>query len=233
MAAGLRFWHLDQIPPGLYRDEAVNGLDALDVLSGNRQGESPLYFSGNNGREPAYIYLTALSIRLLGRNVEALRLAAAVIGTLTTWFVYKLAKTWFDRRVGLLSAWLWAITVWPIHLSRVGLRPILLPLMLTITFWLATLAYRRQQSQQPAYWLWLLAGALYGASFYTYLAIRFSPAVRTPLYHLSEPDRPAKNPMARIGMGYPGSGFGYRPLGLAGLGPDRINPWTPGTGIGT
>ena len=175
MAAGLRFWQLGQIPPGLYRDEAFNGLDAADILDGQRGGENPFYFSANNGREPAYIWLTAATISILGQTPLAVRLGAAIVGTLTTFFVYELAKTWFDQRTGLLAAGVWAITVWPIHLSRIGLRPILLPLMFTLTLWLGTLAYRRSLSGRPATWLWLLAGAVYGASFYTYLAVRFTP----------------------------------------------------------
>ena len=34
VAAGLRFWQLGQLPPGLYHDEAYNGLDALSLLQG-------------------------------------------------------------------------------------------------------------------------------------------------------------------------------------------------------
>jgi 4-amino-4-deoxy-L-arabinose transferase-like glycosyltransferase len=177
VAAGLRFWQLGETPSGLYRDEAANGLDALDVLSGERQGQSPFYFTANNGREPAYIYLTSLSLAIFGNTTLAVRLMAAVMGTLTTWFTYKLAETWFGRRVGLLSAAVWAITVWPIHLSRIGLRPILLPLMLALVFWLGTLAYRRSRDGQPSAWLWLLTGFFYGVSFYTYLAVRFTPVL--------------------------------------------------------
>lgn len=165
-AACLRFVYLGRLPPGLYRDEAFNGLDALGVLD----GQHAVYFQANNGREPLFIYLTALSIARFGRSAMAVRLAAAVVGTLTTWFTYKLAASWFGRRVGLLSAWLWAITLWPVHLSRIGLRPILLPPLMAAAFWLGTLAYQRQQR-----WLWLLAGAVYGAAFYTYLPIRFTP----------------------------------------------------------
>jgi 4-amino-4-deoxy-L-arabinose transferase-like glycosyltransferase len=150
----------------LYRDEAYNGLDALDVL----EGQHSLFFSRNNGREPLYIYLTALSISFFGRSPLALRLAAAVIGTLTTWLTYQLASTWFGWRVGLLSAWLWAATIWPVHLGRIGLRVGLLPAALALVFWLATLAYRRQDNR-----LWLAAGLAYGAAWYTYLAIRFTP----------------------------------------------------------
>jgi len=173
-AATLRFWQLGDIPPGLYRDEAYNGLDALDVINGERDGQSPFYFSANNGREPLYIYLTSLSVLIFGKSAFAVRLAAAVVGTLTTFLVYKLAKTWFGRRVGWLSAWLWALTVWPVHLSRIGLRPVLLPFMMALTLWIATEAYRRHDDQKSTSWLWLLAGLSYGISFYTYLPIRFS-----------------------------------------------------------
>ena len=166
IAAGLRLWQLDGVPPGFYRDEAYNGLDALNVLA----GQHPLYFTANNGREPAYIYLTALFVQTLGRQVWVVRLAAAITGTLTTFIVYLLARTWFGRRAGLLAAWLWAVTLWPVHLSRIGLRPILLVPCLALTFWLGTLAYRRQRA-----WLWAAAGLAYGASFYTYLASRFTP----------------------------------------------------------
>lgn len=168
LAAFLRFWQLGQLPPGLYRDEAYNGLDALTILDGQHK----LYFPANNGREPAYIYLTAIFVALFGRSALAVRLGAAVVGTLTTWFTYKLAKVWFDHQVGILAAFVWAITLWPIHLSRIGLRPILLAPVLTAAFWLGTLAYKQQNR-----WLWLLAGLIYGAGFYTYLAFRFTPVL--------------------------------------------------------
>lgn len=166
LAAVSRLWALDVAPPGLYRDEAANGLDALGVLQGNHA----IYFTANNGREPVYIYLTALSVALLGRTALAVRLAAAVVGALTTVPVYLLGRAWFGKRVALFSAWLWAVTLWPIHLSRIGLRAVLLPPLLALIFWLVTLAYRRRRRG-----LWLAAGALYGLSFYTYLAVRFSP----------------------------------------------------------
>lgn len=100
--AGLRLWQVGLWPPGLYRDEAYNGLDALGVL----QGDHALFFAANNGREPAYIYLTALAVALFGRTVFAVRLAAALAGTLTTLFTFLLARNWFGVRCGLLAAWL-------------------------------------------------------------------------------------------------------------------------------
>ena len=146
-AVFLRFYNLGNWPPGLYRDEAFNGLDALRVLD----GEPALFFIANNGREPLYITLTALSVALFGRTVLAVRLAAAVVGSLTTWLVYKLGRSWFGWRVGLLAAWLWAITLWPVHLSRLGLRTILLPAALALAFWLVPLLWPvPDQASDPA-----------------------------------------------------------------------------------
>ncbi|MFO7680605.1 MAG: glycosyltransferase family 39 protein [Chloroflexota bacterium] len=170
LAAGtavfLRFWQLGEAPPGLYHDEAYNGLDAVRVLA---EGPS-LYFEANNGREPAYILLTAMAVAALGETTLALRLTAAVVGSLTIIPVYLLADGWFGRKTALFAVWLWAVTLWPLHLSRIGLRAILLVPLLALTFWLGTLAFRRQKG-----WLWLLAGLVYGLSFYTYLAARFTP----------------------------------------------------------
>ena len=87
MAAGLRFWQLGDLPPGLYRDEAYNGLDASGILN----GEHALFFEANNGREPAYIYISSIFIALFGQTPLAIRLAAALIGTLTTLAVYALS----------------------------------------------------------------------------------------------------------------------------------------------
>ncbi len=170
IATLLRGWQLGQVPAGLYRDEAFNGLDAAALLAGENTNENPFYFEANNGREPAYIYLTTIAVAILGQTALAVRITAAIVGTLTTILVYLLAKSWFNYRVGLLSAFIWAITVWPIHLSRIGLRPILMPFMMALLFWLGTQAYRKSTPK-----LWLLTGLLYGLAFYTYLAMRFTP----------------------------------------------------------
>ena len=52
LAAGLRLWRLDILPPGLFYDEAYNGFDARQVLDGVHR---PLFFAANNGREPLFI----------------------------------------------------------------------------------------------------------------------------------------------------------------------------------
>ncbi len=166
LAAGLRLYRLGEWPPGPYRDEAYNGLDALNVL----RGDLALFFPANNGREPFYIYLVAAAVGLLGPSTFALRLPAALVGALGVVPVYLLGREWFGRVAGLSSAFLWAITLWPIHLGRIGLRAGLLAPLLALALWLGTRAYRERRAG-----LWFLSGLVYGLSFYTYLAVRFTP----------------------------------------------------------
>ena len=168
LAMALRFFALGEIPPGLYRDEAFNGLDGLDVLA----GQWPIYFAANRGREPLFIYLIAAAVGLLGRTPGALRLAAALCGTLTIPVTYLMARAWFNRRVALLSAAVLTVTLWHVHLSRVGFRAVTLPLTTALALWLGARAYRSHRRRD-----WLLAGLLYGLCFYTYLAARFTPIV--------------------------------------------------------
>jgi len=166
LAAALRTLALAEVPPGLYHDEAFNGLDALKVIAGHR----PPYFAANHGREPLFIYLIAATVGVLGRTPGALRLAAALCGTLTIPAAYLMARAWFNRRVSVLSAATLAITLWHVHLSRIGFRAITLPLTTALALWLGTRAYRSRRRRD-----WLLAGLLYGLCFYSYLPARFSP----------------------------------------------------------
>lgn len=176
IAAFFRFYRLGDLPPGLYRDEAYNGLDALHLLKGNHA----LYFPANNGREPIYIYLVAGAIKFLGRTTLAVRFPAALIGTLTTLPLYALTRRLFGKPTALLTALLWAITVWPIHLSRVGFRAILLPFFVSLFlyFLVKALTSEAKSNHYPlstTHFFFLLSGIICGASVYTYLAARLIP----------------------------------------------------------
>ena len=166
VALVLRAARFGQVPAGLYHDEAYNGLDALQVL----QGWHPLWFPANNGREPLFIYLVALGVRLFGPTVTAVRAPALLLGLLTVPATAFLGTQLAGRRVGLLSAAVTAITFWPVHLSRVGFRAVALPLFIALALGFLWRGLRRGRRRDYA-----LAGLFYGASFYTYLAARFTP----------------------------------------------------------
>lgn len=172
VATALRLTALGDVPPGLYHDEAYHGLDALDIL----RGHLSLYFPANNGREPMFLYLVALSVGLLGKSPYALRLVSVPIGILTVAATAAMGKALFSRRVGLLSAAVLTVTLWHVHLSRVSFRAILLPLFIALTAWQVAEGVKGAAANERKRWRhWVAAGILYGLGFYTYISARFSP----------------------------------------------------------
>jgi len=184
ITAGLRLWQLDQLPPGLFFDEAYNGVDARAILEGQAW---PLYFVGNNGREPLFIYWQALWVALLGYTPYALRFAAAAIGILTIPACYYAARHLlrvvtdeekFTTQHGtimwpaLVAATVLALSFWHLSLSRLAFRVILLPLLSALAI---ALFWRAWQSSRARHYGW--AGLALAITLYTYTAARLLPMV--------------------------------------------------------
>lgn len=172
LGAALRLYNVGMAPPGLYHDEAQHGLDALAVL----EGQPSLYFAANNGREPLHIYLISLAVAILGRSPLAIRLPAFYIGILTLAAAYDLGRTLWGAREGRWLLAILTVTFWHVHLSRMGFRAVLLPLLTTLMLSQAIKGLQSHPSAaQSAAIHWIAAGALYGFSWYTYIAARFTP----------------------------------------------------------
>ena len=183
VAIFFRLYSLDTIPSGLLWDESWNGLDTVAVLNGER----PIFFTENFGREPIFIYLQAISVAVLGQTTLALRAVSAVLGILTVVVAYLLARRMFDARVALLtSGWL-TLSLWHVIFSRMGLRTISLPLFLAVGFYClwrgleegarhASPVPTMTNSPRPVIWF-ALGGIVMGLSLYTYSTARFAPFV--------------------------------------------------------
>jgi hypothetical protein len=173
----IRIYRLHTAPPGLFFDEAANLFDIADVLN----GAHPLYFPANNGREPFFFYWASLFASFLGNTPYSLRLAGAVIGTLTLPATFlcarEIARCWDrDRRfadaVALVSTFVLSITYFHLHYSRFGLRTISLPFFLALAFGLIFRSLRRGSAIGATG-----AGLFGGLSTYTYIASRLAPIV--------------------------------------------------------
>jgi hypothetical protein len=84
--------------------------------------------------------------------------------------VYWLGRELYDREVGLLAAFLLAISHWHNILTRVGYRAATVPLVLALLW--AVLLRALKTDWRPYY---LLAGALLGLGLYTYNAFLIGP----------------------------------------------------------
>jgi 4-amino-4-deoxy-L-arabinose transferase-like glycosyltransferase len=119
-AAAFRLVRLNSLPPGLFQDEAVYGVNARTILDGVAQ----IYYGE---REPFFEYQTALVMAILGPNVLALRISAALSGLFAVASGGALVRQLFGRRVGLVAAAGMAASLWLVTISRVGFRAITFP----------------------------------------------------------------------------------------------------------
>lgn len=163
-----RLYQIDAAPPGLNGDEVYNLIDALAL----GPGRLPVFLPGNLGREAFYFYLLALSLRLFGVTVLALRLPSVLLGSGAVVLAYLVGRDAFNRRVGLVAGGLIAVSFWPLLLSRLGLRAISLTFMTALTVYWIQRGLREQRQRD-----WLLGGAALGLTMYTYIPSRVFPLV--------------------------------------------------------
>ena len=172
VAIALRLYRLEAVPPGLQHDEVFHGHDAVTVLLGHHA----IYFPSNAGNEPLYIYLTAGTIALFGKNPWGIRMAAVICGLATVLFTGLWIRRAYNTRMALVASALVAVTFWPLFMSRVGLRSAALPPLAAATawmFWRAVQEARGAGRRQVAWFTF--AGVLLGATLYTYPAARVLP----------------------------------------------------------
>lgn len=168
LALFLRLFRLSEVPGGLNGDELFNAIDALRV----GKEHWPIFFEGNNGREAFFLYSMALSLRLLGETIFAIRLPAVLLGSGSVWLAYRIGQTQFNRRVGLVGAGLTAVSLWPLMEARWGLRAVSLTFMTALTLHLLWLGFRYRRRRD-----WLLGGGALGLTMYTYIPSRAFPLV--------------------------------------------------------
>ncbi len=162
-AAALRLVRLSSLPPGMFTDEAVNGVNVQTILAG-----VPRIYYGE--REPMFMYLAAFTTLLLGPGPMAIRAAAALSSLVGVAAAGALARRLFGRAVGLLTAAGLASSLWLTVLGRLGLRAITVPAVECLGFALLWRATRTGRLRDFA-----LGGAVLGLTLYTYLSARFLP----------------------------------------------------------
>jgi 4-amino-4-deoxy-L-arabinose transferase-like glycosyltransferase len=168
-AAFLRLYRIQSVPPGLYRDEAMDGNNAIEVLETQRW---QVFYPEDGGREGLYINTAALFVAGLGNEPWVLRLPAAIFGVVTVWGLYLLGAELFGVEAGLLAAFFLATSFWHVNFSRIAFRAIAAPCLLAWSLYLLLAGVRRARL-----WMVVLAGAVYGLGFYTYIAYRATPVL--------------------------------------------------------
>lgn len=129
LAGCLRFWQLGKVPPSPDWDEAALGYNAYSIMQTGRDeyGQSfPLILRSFDDYKPAlYVYLVIPAIKIFGLNTFAVRLPAAILGTLAVLLTFLLVKELFGNsplavHLALMSSFLLAISPWHLQFSRIA-----------------------------------------------------------------------------------------------------------------
>jgi hypothetical protein len=182
LAFFLRFYRLADYPLGLFFDPAINGLDTVRLM---QRGGPVIFFPTNGGREALFMYLLIPCVWLLGTTPLALRILTATISFLNVallfGFLYHLPLGEVVARPLSGSSRLWlaglgglalAVSYWHLSVSRLGQRPLLVPMLAVPFFWFFLKGWRGGGKK----WF-LLAGLVLGLEGYTYSAARLLPVI--------------------------------------------------------
>jgi 4-amino-4-deoxy-L-arabinose transferase-like glycosyltransferase len=166
LAAFFRFFRLHTLPAEMGLDPPYIYLGSQAILDGDR----PIFVTLFPGQESGFFYLVAAMSRLLGLSFFTLKAASALIGTLTVPALYLLGRRLVNGTVAVVAAILLAANRWHVLMSRTGLRPVLMPLLVVALLWALARALRGGQRRDFAY-----AGLVLGIGAFTYTGALFLP----------------------------------------------------------
>lgn len=179
IAFALRFYSLGKTPSSLDWDEVSNSYNAYSILKTARDEYGTFLPISNRSfddyKPPLYMYLEIPAVAFLGLNDYSARIPSATFGTFTVIMVYFLAKKLFkDELISQLSMYLFAISPWTVHFSRIGFEANL-GLFFTIAA-ITTILYSipdwNKEFKKRNIFLTLSSSILFALSLYTYHSTR-------------------------------------------------------------
>lgn len=164
LALFLRLYLAEQVPFGLWYDEAVNGLEAQRML---HDTDYRPFFVINMTQVHLWLYQVAL--RLWGEtSSEALRMTSVFFGVGTVIAGYQVGKLLRGPNFGLMMAFLLAVMRWSINFSRVAMTGIDTVFFTLVAFYFMVRVLRYGRWRDAA---WL--GLALGMGLWFYSAFRF------------------------------------------------------------
>src|SRR5260221_10917002 len=158
-------------------DHVEKLLDAIKVY----QGARPIFFPNNGGRESFQMYYLAALKSATGVpfSFDLLKIGSGIEGMLMILAAFLLGRAVIgeeDRDLGNLTGVIIAALIptsyWHTLLSRLGLRIVTTPLVVTVVLIFLVRALRHNRRMD-----YLIAGFALGAGMYFYQAIRMLPFV--------------------------------------------------------
>jgi len=167
LAAFLRVFGLNKIPPELFGDEVDDGYQAYSLLKTGRDYRGnflPVYSeSFAEPRAPLLFYATIPFEAVFGLNEWGVRLAPAFFGVLAILLTYWLVKEILaEEKVALIAVFLLTVSPWHLSYSRAAFEVSLL-LFLVL---LGTVSFLKALKGESKCWFW--SAISFGLCFYAY-----------------------------------------------------------------
>ena len=171
LAAAARFYNLDAIPFGMWRDEARHGLEALRILT--EPDYRPVYIP-NISLPGLYPTLLAADFKLFGASLASLRGLTAGAGLLTIAALWVVARQLWGPRVALVAALLGAVGSWRVSIDRLAFdtAPTTLCTLASFALFLTGVAQVRRGGRGLV--AFALSGLCGGLAIYNYYPGRFA-----------------------------------------------------------
>ena len=161
------FYKVTEIPVPYNVDEAGSAYDALSLVKYHCDRflyRFPVYFVNFGGGQNAlYTYLISVFILIFGFNVLIVRLPAILLSLLSAYVFARAVRKEYGNTASVISVFFFCILPFSIMHSRWGLESYLLFPMIIFSITALFQAVRSGKSK----W-YLLAGCLFGVSFYSY-----------------------------------------------------------------
>ena len=192
LAAGLRLYNLDDVPAGLWYDEADNIFHARQHA--RDPGQIPVYAASTN-LPSMFLLPIAAVVKLAGVSITTARLVAVGFGLLGIVATFLLVRVALGATTGLIATFLVAVMRWDINWSRIGMHGITGVLFAALMGWLTLRAVRSGRASDYAY-----AGASVGLGMWFYTSVRLFPLVLGAilLHHLLMDRPPIRGFLLRV-----------------------------------
>ena len=179
IALFLRLYRVTEVPPALNWDEVSIGYNAYSILKTGRDEWGrflPLHFkSYGEYKLPAQIYASIPAIAIFGLNDFGVRVTPVIYGTLTVLLLYFLANDLFKNRwIGLISAFLLAISPWHIQLTRASFESSFSVFWIVLGLWFFVKGFEKHK------W-WVVSIIPFIISIYTYNSARIFVPLLLPV----------------------------------------------------
>jgi predicted membrane-bound mannosyltransferase len=178
LASCLRFWALEDSPPGVFVDEAALATHILCVQQTGADAYGvrlPLFSEALGGGliTPTYLYSGVTWTAVFGPSIASFRALIAFYAVLTILGLFILGRTLFlSTQAGLFCALAGAISPWGFHFSRIAWDPPLAPCFL-VGGLVAVFTARR--------WVgYIAAGVLLAVAMYAYPPTRVHVVLLLP-----------------------------------------------------